>query len=64
MSVFLKEKVKRYIKENYGKFSINEVAQKFNVSPIVIEEYILRVILRILLYLEIPFYITRREHFD
>ena len=41
MSVFLKEKVKKYIKANYGKCSINEVAQKFNVSKKSIEEYII-----------------------
>lgn len=41
MSVFLKEKAKRYIKDNYGKCSINEVAQKFNVSPRAVEEYII-----------------------
>ncbi|MGA1864866.1 MAG: tetratricopeptide repeat protein [bacterium] len=37
----MKEKVKRYIKENYGKCSVNEVAQKFNVSHRAVEEYII-----------------------
>jgi tetratricopeptide (TPR) repeat protein len=41
VSVFLKEKAKRYIKTNYGKCSINEVAKKFNVSRRAVEEYII-----------------------
>ena len=41
MAEFLKEKVKRYIKENYGKCSIIDVANKFNVSQTSVEEYII-----------------------
>ena len=41
MSVSLKEKVKKYIKANYGKCSIKEVAHKFNVSQNAVEEYII-----------------------
>ncbi|MGA1869978.1 MAG: tetratricopeptide repeat protein [bacterium] len=37
----LKEKVKRYIKENYGRFSISEIAHNYSISPVVIENYIL-----------------------
>ncbi|MGA1795493.1 MAG: tetratricopeptide repeat protein [bacterium] len=41
MAEFLKEKAKRYILANYGKCSIHEVAQKFNVSPVAVEDYII-----------------------
>jgi len=41
MAEFLKEKVKKYIHANYGVCSINEVARKFNVSPVAVEDYII-----------------------
>ncbi len=41
MPVILKEKVKRYIKENYGKFSIHEVAKRYRVSQTDVEEYVI-----------------------
>ncbi|MGA1825291.1 MAG: tetratricopeptide repeat protein [bacterium] len=37
----LKEKVKRYIKENYGRFSIAKIAHDYSISPVCIENYIL-----------------------
>ncbi|MBN2374553.1 tetratricopeptide repeat protein [bacterium] len=41
MGVDLREKVKKYIKANYGKFSVLDVSEKFGVSPKDVEEYII-----------------------
>ena len=41
MSTVIKEKVKRYIKANYGQCSVHDVSKKFGVSQNAVEEYII-----------------------